>query len=151
MKAAGMGVELLAARTKTIDPTGEGLSSSYVGFIVGGGKTARETCSDRAAQLIAAALGQEIGTFFEDAVFTLDKSPSTRRTETRLSSSALPDRLIDQAELSRFLRKSMSWIDAQIQEAKDRGELWPGLHYVGRSRRFDPVAVLEGQRLQRSA
>ncbi|WP_157877472.1 hypothetical protein [Streptomyces odonnellii] len=146
-----MSVSLLAAKTKEIDPTGEGLSPSYVGFIVGGGKSVRETCSDRAAQLIAAALDREIADFFEDAIFRLDESTSTRRTEPGEGPTALPERLMDQAELSRFLRKSMSWIDAQIQEARARGELWPGLIYVGRSRRFDPAAVLEGQRLQRSA
>ncbi|MFD8970491.1 hypothetical protein ACFV0C_36815 [Streptomyces sp. NPDC059568] len=144
-----MSVELLAAKTKTIDPSGAGLSPSYVGFIVGAGQTARETCSDRAAQLVAAALNQEVGTLFEDAPFTLKESPSPRRTE--ISATPLPNQLMTQVELSDFLRMSMSWIDQQIQEARARGELWPGLHYVGRSRRFDPVAVLEGQRRQRAS
>ena len=56
------------------------------------------------------------------------------------------DMLAVAAELSRFLRKSMSWIDAQITDAKERGERWPGLIYVGRSRRFDPHEVLAGMK-----
>ena len=57
---------------------------------------------------------------------------------------------MDQKELARFLRKSLSWIDKQIQDAKERGEIWPGLIYVGSSRRFDPHAVLDAMR-QRAA
>ncbi|MFE2600164.1 hypothetical protein ACFXCZ_27355 [Streptomyces sp. NPDC059396] len=147
-----MSVDLLAAKTKKIDPSGDGLSPSYVGFIVGAGRTARETCSDRAGQLVAAALGREVGDFFEDDVSTPEKSPSPRRTETpRRKAPPLPDQLMDQPELARFLRKSMSWIDGEIQKSKEEGRIWPGLFYVGKSRRFDPAAVLEGQRRQRAS
>jgi hypothetical protein len=45
----------------------------------------------------------------------------------------------------------MSWIDKQIQEAREQGEIWPGLIYVGSSRRFDPHAVLDAMRKQRTA
>ena len=53
MKAAGLDIPRLAAKTKDVDPTGEGLSRAMVGFIVGSGKTAREECSDRAAELLS--------------------------------------------------------------------------------------------------
>ena len=59
---------------------------------------------------------------------------------------------MDQKELARFLRKSLSWIDKQIQDwARDHEDDWPGLIYVGRSRRFDPHAVLAGLQRQRTA
>jgi hypothetical protein len=152
MKAAGLDIPRLAARTKDVDPTGEGLSRAMVGFIVGAGKTAREECSDRAAELIASALDRELATLFESAVFTLGESTSTRRTHTaERRKPELPEQLMDQRTLARFLRKSSSWIDKQVQEAAERGELWPGLIYVGRSRRFDPHAVLDGMRKQRTA
>lgn len=152
MKAAELDIPRLAARTKEIDPAGEGLSRALVGFIVGGGKSAREECSDRAAELVAAALDQEVTHFFEPLVFTLQESTSTRRSKTRGSvKSELPERLMDQPALAEFLRKSMSWIDKQIQEAKERNEIWPGLIYVGSSRRFDPHAVLDAMRKQRTA
>ncbi|MDX3066908.1 hypothetical protein PV518_32840 [Streptomyces sp. ND04-05B] len=152
MKAAGLDIPRLAARTKGVDPTGEGLSRAMVGFIVGAGKTAREECSDRAAELIASALDREVATLFESAVFTFGESTSTRRTHTaERRKSELPEQLMDQAGLARFLRKSSSWIDKQVQEAAERGDLWPGLIYVGRSRRFDPHAVLDGMRKQRAS
>ncbi|MGI5196531.1 hypothetical protein ACQEVY_23265 [Streptomyces sp. CA-288835] len=152
MKAAGLDIPRLAAKTKEVDPTGEGLSGSYVGFIVGGGKSAREECSDRAAELIATALDKGVTELFEPVVFTLRESTSTRRSQTGESvKSPLPEQLMDQPTLAQFLRKSMSWIDKQIQDAKERGELWPGLIYVGSSRRFDPHAVLDGMRRQRTA
>jgi len=152
MKAAELDIPRLAARTKDVDPTGEGLSKAYVGFITGAGKTAREECSDRAAELIAAALGREVGDFFISPVFTLSESTSTRRSQTsERRKPELPERLMDQRELSGFLRKSPSWIDKQIQEAAEQGEMWPGLIYVGRSRRFDPHAVLAGMQRQRAA
>ncbi|MFF9312205.1 hypothetical protein ACF1BS_14965 [Streptomyces sp. NPDC014748] len=152
MQAAGLDIPTLAAKTKEVDPTGEGLSRSMVGFIVGSGRTAREECSDRAAELIAAALGREVSELFEAPVFTLTESTSTRRSAMgERRKSDLPERLMDQRELAAFLRKSMSWIDAQISEARRRGELWPGLIYVGNSRRFDPHAVLAALRRQRAA
>ena len=151
MKAAGLDIPRLAAKTKDVDPTGEGLSRAMVGFIVGSGKTAREECSDRAAELIATALDRELGTLFASTVFTLRESTSTRRSQTgERRKQELPEQLMDQKELARFLRKSLSWIDKQIQDAKERGEIWPGLIYVGSSRRFDPHAVLDAMR-QRAA
>ncbi|MFE5258285.1 hypothetical protein [Streptomyces coelicoflavus] len=152
MKAAGLDIPSLAAKTKDVDPAREGLSRSLVGFIAGGGKTAREECSDRAAELIAAALGKEVDDLFLTPVFTLTESTSTRRTKIdERSATELPARLMDQAELSTFLRKSRSWIDKQIQESRERGEIWPGLIYVGSSRRFDPHAVLDAMRKQSTA
>lgn len=151
MKAAELDIPRLAAKTKDVDPTGEGLSRAMVGFIVGSGKTAREECSDRAAELIATALDRELGTLFASTVFTLRESTSTRRSQTgERRKQELPEQLMDQKELARFLRKSLSWIDKQIQDAKERGEIWPGLIYVGSSRRFDPHAVLDAMR-QRAA
>jgi hypothetical protein len=153
MKAAGLDIPRLAAKTKEVDPTGEGLSRAMVGFIVGSGKTAREECSDRAAELIASALDRELATLFESTVFTLTESTSTRRSKIEnRRKPELPEQLMDQRELARFLRKSLSWIDKQIQDwARDHEDDWPGLIYVGRSRRFDPHAVLAGLRRQRTA
>ncbi|MGW7196603.1 hypothetical protein [Streptomyces chryseus] len=145
MKAAGLDGTRLAAKTKEVDPTGKGLSPAYVGFIVGGGKTAREECSDRAAKLIATALDREVAELFEDVVLTLRESTSTPRSQTGESAKPLPEQLMDQRELSRFLRKSMSWIDQQIKANPN----WPGLIYVGRSRRFNAIAVLDAMREQR--
>ncbi|MFI7014427.1 hypothetical protein [Streptomyces sp. NPDC050164] len=152
MKAAGLDIPRLAAKTKDVDPTGKGLSAAYVGFIAGQGKTAREECSDRAAELIASALDKEVGDLFgESSLFLTLESTSTRRSQIKGERKPeLPERLMDQRELSEFLRKSRSWIDKQIQDAKQRGETWPGLIYVGSSRRFDPHAVLDAMR-QRAA
>ncbi|MFG2144106.1 hypothetical protein ACGFRG_07890 [Streptomyces sp. NPDC048696] len=151
MQATGLDIPRLAARTKEVDPAGEGLSRALVGFIAGGGKSAREECSDRAADLIAAALNREVDELFEPVVLTLKESTSTRISQVPVPSPALPDRLMDQSELARFLRKSMSWIDKQIQAAQAEGETWPGLIYVGRSRRFNPAVVLDHMRQQRTA
>ncbi|MFD3749698.1 hypothetical protein ACFWVT_05435 [Streptomyces cyaneofuscatus] len=156
IKAAGLDIPHLAARTKELDPTGRGLSPAYVGFIAGTGKSAREDCSERAAELIAQALDQEVTALFEPVFFTVVESTSTSRSAVEVSGKSarkatpLPEQLLDQRELSAYLRKSPSWIDAQIKAAKEAGRTWPGLHYVGRSRRFDPRAVLDGLREQRT-
>ncbi|MGW3166940.1 hypothetical protein ACWC9Q_29600 [Streptomyces sp. NPDC001142] len=152
MRAAGLDIPRLAARTKDVDPEDKGLSASYVGFITGGGKSAREECSDRAADLIATALNRDIEDLFEATFPIPEESTSTRIPEIgRRRRPELPEQLMDQRELSQFLRKSMSWIDKQIQEAQARGDQWPGLIYVGRSRRFDPRAVLDGMQQPRAA
>ncbi|MET7679360.1 hypothetical protein [Streptomyces sp. NPDC005423] len=155
MRASGLDIPRLAARTREIDTEGAGLSKAYVGFITGAGKTAREDCSDRAAELIALALGREVADLFEPTSFPLQDSTFTCKPRIRKAGlKPLPGQLMDQRELAAFLRKSMSWIDQQIQQwalEHDPADPWPGLHYVGRSRRFDPQAVLEGQRQQRVA
>ncbi|WEH40751.1 hypothetical protein [Streptomyces sp. AM 2-1-1] len=155
IQAAGLDIPHLAARTKDVDPTGKGLSPAYIGFIAGRGKSAREDCSDRAAELICKVLGREVTDLFEPVLLTLVESTSTSRSVTPVSGKSgrstkapLPDRLMDQRELAEFLRKSPSWIDAQIKQARQDGHLWPGLIYVGRSRRFDPRAVLAAMREQ---
>jgi len=153
MEAAQLDLSRLAARTKDVDPTGEGLSRAYIGFIAGNGRTAREECSDRAAELIATALDKKVEELFVEPVFTLTESTSTRRPKTgeQRKSELLPERLMDQRELAQFLRKSLSWIDKQVRDSKEQGEIWPGLIYVGSSRRFDPHAVLDAMRKQRTA
>ncbi|MEU0087236.1 hypothetical protein [Streptomyces sp. NPDC006274] len=138
MKASGLSVPRLAAKTREVDPAGKGISAAYVGFIVGQGETAREECSDRAAQLIAAALSRGLDELFETVVFTLRESTSTSRSQSRESQKPLPEQLMKQPELAGFLRKSMSWIDKQIQVDPE----FPVL-YAGRSRRFDPQQVLD--------
>ncbi|MEU9149157.1 hypothetical protein AB0D59_01050 [Streptomyces sp. NPDC048417] len=144
MKAAELDISHLAAATKSVDPTGEGLSRALVGFIAGQGKTAREECSDHAAGLIAAALNKQVGDLFEEpSIFLTSESTYTRRSKIPGRRRQLPAQLMKQHELADFLRKSPSWIDEQIRQAATRGETWPGLFYVGRSRRFDPHAVLE--------
>jgi hypothetical protein len=151
MEAAQLDIPRLAARTKEVDPDGAGLSKALVGFIVGKGKTAREECSDRAAELIAEAIGREVADLFEASICMPTQSTSTRRPKIGERRKPLPERLMDQRELAGFLRKSMSWIDKQIAEAKERNELWPGLIYVGSSRRFDPHAVLDSLRQRTQA
>lgn len=149
MEAAQLDIGRLAAKTKDVDPAGAGLSRALVGFIVGKGKTARDECSDHAAGLIAAALGKQVKDLFEELPLFFDEvSTSTRRSQIPSRRTPLPDQLMDQRQLAEFLRKSMSWIDKQIQEASERDETWPGLFYVGRSRRFDPRAVLDGMQRQ---
>ncbi|WHX19798.1 hypothetical protein QFW82_23505 [Streptomyces malaysiensis subsp. malaysiensis] len=135
MAAAGLDIPRLAAKT--------GLSKSLIGFVAGGGKTAREECSDRTALLIAQALDVPLTDLFETPSLTAAKSTSTSISHSRGVRRSLPDRLMDQPELARWLKKSASWIDKQIQETKDLPEdqRFP-VHYIGRSRRFDPREVL---------
>ncbi|MFY3807616.1 MULTISPECIES: hypothetical protein [Bacteria] len=148
MQAAGLDIPRLAARTKELDP--DGLSKALVGFIVGSGKSAREECSDRAAGIIARALNRPVEELFEsdEPISMPEESTSTRRLQVggrrKPRRKGLPDRLMDQPELATWLKKSMSWIDKQIQETRDlpEGERFP-VHYVGHSRRFDPREVLE--------
>ncbi|MEV8600494.1 hypothetical protein AB0465_11510 [Streptomyces griseoviridis] len=147
MQAAGLDIGRLAARTKEVDPDGRGLSRSLVGFIVGQGKTARDECSDAAAGLIAKALDKPCEDLFTGGTPIPEESTSARRSKTRSRRRApLPEQLLTQREMARFLRKSPSWIDKQIAAAAEAERQWPGLIYVGRSRRFDPHAVLDGMR-----
>ncbi|WP_189106184.1 hypothetical protein [Streptomyces camponoticapitis] len=139
MAAAGLDIPTLAAKT--------GLSKTLIGFTVGKGRSARENCSDRTAELIAKALEVEVDALFEVVNFTLTESTSTRGTRILASRSPLPDRLMDQQELARFLKKSSTWIDRQIRMNPE----WPGLIYAGRARRFDPYAVVDGLRPERTS
>lgn len=56
MDRARLTIEDLAKATKTVDPTGKGVSSATVGHLAGRGKTARERCELSTAWFIAEAL-----------------------------------------------------------------------------------------------
>lgn len=76
MKAAGLTLESLAARTKELDPAGAGVSRSLIGFLtaprasgVSGGRghrsrRYRETTSPETASLIEAACNARPGQLF---------------------------------------------------------------------------------------
>ncbi|MFI2078633.1 XRE family transcriptional regulator [Streptomyces triculaminicus] len=64
MRAAGLSGPKLAAATRHIDPQGKGVSAAAIGFITGCGRTARERCRPRTAQLIADALGHPVHELF---------------------------------------------------------------------------------------
>lgn len=137
MRETGTNIPRLAAAI--------GVSPQLVGFVTGAGKSAREECSDRIAELIAKALDVPLGSIFdtEPPSGVAIRSTSTPRMQMQTSADTpLPQRLMTQAELCDFLRKSPSWVDAEITKARKRGQRWPGLIYVGRDRRFDLQAVL---------
>lgn len=56
MKAAGLSGPKLAEATKTVDPTGKGISPATVGKIAGRGETARDECRLRTAWLMTEVL-----------------------------------------------------------------------------------------------
>jgi hypothetical protein len=137
MREAGMNIPRLASAI--------GVSPQLVGFVAGAGKSAREECSDRTAGLIAEALGKPVGDLFdtEPSFDVALRSTSTPRMQMQTSAGTpLPERLMTQAELATYLRKSKSWIDGEITKARKQGQRWPGLIYVGHERRFDRQAVL---------
>lgn len=64
MREAGLSIPKLAAKTREIDEEGKGLSPALIGFAVSTGSSAREEISDRAAQLMADALGTPVHDLF---------------------------------------------------------------------------------------
>jgi hypothetical protein len=140
MADAGLDIAHLAEATQQVDPTGVGLSRSLIGFIVGRGKSARDECSDRAAELLALALGRPQEDLFdtESPSSVVGESTSTPRVQILMSDSPpLPVQLMTSLQLSDFLQKSASWLEKQVQTDPE----FP-VKYVGRSRRFDPAEVL---------
>ncbi|MFD8596999.1 hypothetical protein ACFV1L_18555 [Kitasatospora sp. NPDC059646] len=136
MQEAGLKIPSLTLATRRVDPTGAGLSQAMVGFIVGSGKTAREECSERAARLLADALGTPITDLFIPELSVVADSTSTPRGEMQTTPNAGPEPLMTERELLAYLRKSGSWLDVEIRE----GRITP--IYAGRSRRFDRQQVL---------
>jgi hypothetical protein len=65
MASAGMSITALAERTKSVDPTGYGVTKSTIGNLHSTGKSARPGCLDRAAELIALALGRPVAELFK--------------------------------------------------------------------------------------
>lgn len=56
MEAAGLSGPELAEATKTVDPTGKGISPATVGRVAGRGKTARDQCELLTAWLMTEVL-----------------------------------------------------------------------------------------------
>jgi predicted DNA-binding transcriptional regulator AlpA len=137
MSTAGLSIPRLAAETKRIDPEG-GLSPALVGFVVGSGISAREECSDRAAHLIAEALGAPVDSLFEtDHVVTATESTSTERASvdmTRTATAPAPiEQMITVRELAQAIKKSRAWIYLQIRDRDTNG--FP-VEYAGNAPRF---------------
>lgn len=122
MSTAGLSIPRLAAETKRIDPDG-GLSSALIGFVVGNGLSAREECSDRAAHLIAEALGAPVDSLFEtDHVVTTTESTSTQRASADMTRTATPiEPMLTVIELATAIKKSRSWIYLQIRDRDNNG------------------------------
>lgn len=151
MTDAGLDIPRLVEATRRVDPEGNGLSRAAIGFLVSRGKSARETCSSHAADLLAEALGVPLGDLFvveESALSAVGESTSTPGVQNVMSEASppLPARLLTSAQLCAFLQKSASWLEKEI--ATDRE--FP-VHYVGRSRRFDQAEVLTHQAEKRRA
>jgi hypothetical protein len=137
MRAAGLTIPGLAEATRRADPNGAGISQSMIGFLVSTGKSAREECSDRAAELISTALDKPITSLFWGDLSVVVDSTSTPRGEMQTTMpDAGPEPLMTAKELLRYLRKSESWLDTEIREERIKPI------YVGRSRRFDRLKVL---------
>lgn len=134
MSTAGLSIPRLAAETKRIDPDG-GLSSSLVGFVVGNGMSAREECSDRAAHLIAEALGAPVDSLFEtDHVVTTTESTSTQRASASMNRTATTvEPMLTVLELAAAIKKSKAWIYGQIRDRNTNG--FP-VEYAGNAPRF---------------
>lgn len=64
MKAASLSIMDIVERTKAADPTGYGVRKSTIGHLVTTGRSARPGCDDRAARMIAAAIGKPLGELF---------------------------------------------------------------------------------------
>lgn len=148
MHDAGLDIPRLVEATQRVDPDGAGLSRSLIGFIVGGGKSAREECSDRAAEILAAALGTPMEDLFvvDAASSVAHESTSTPRAQTMTSDSLpLPPQLMTSSQLCFFLQKSLSWLEKELRDPD-----FP-VHWAGRSRRFIPAEVLDYQAKKRAA
>jgi predicted DNA-binding transcriptional regulator AlpA len=138
MSAAGLSIPRLAAETKRIDPDG-GLSAALVGFIAGAGSSAREECSDRAALLIAEALGAPVDSLFEaDLIAAPSTSTSTERASEDVPTVTVLEPMVTVAELAGLIRKSRSWVYERIRDREVNG--FP-VEYAGNSPRFDYGAV----------
>jgi hypothetical protein len=64
MKAAGLSIMDVVERTQAADPTGYGVKKSTIGHLRTTGRSARPGCDDRAARLIAEAIGVDVDTLF---------------------------------------------------------------------------------------
>jgi predicted DNA-binding transcriptional regulator AlpA len=138
MEEAGLSGPTLAAATKAVDPEGKGISPAMVGFITGTGKSARDECSERAADLIAMALNKPTSRFFETTDVAADlESTSTPREQTQMRPTEQQiEGLVDLTTLTKLIGKSKSWIYEQ-RIAHPRGSEHPfPIRYAGQSPRF---------------
>jgi hypothetical protein len=149
MAEAGLDIPHLVEATRRVDADGVGISRAYIGFLVGTGKSAREECSDRAAELLALALDKPVDRLFAigTPLSVVAESTSTPRVQIMTSDSppALPPQLMTSKQLCAFLQKSASWLEKELKDCN-----FP-VHWAGRSRRFIPTEVLAYQADKRKA
>lgn len=143
MQAAGLDIKALAAKTAEVDPEGRGVGKTLIGYMVGTGKSAREEHSDRAAILIAEALGKPVASLFvQDASSMTIESASTRRMQSDMPETAPLEPLVDVKALNAVIGKSETWVLRQ-RRAYPLGHATPfPVHYVGRTPKYRISEVL---------
>lgn len=142
MHQAGLDIKTLAAKTAQVDPEGRGVGKTLIGYMVGTGKSAREEHSDRAAILIAEALGVPVGSLFiQDAPSAPSESPSTRRMQNMTESGPL-EPLVDGKALNRVIDKSESWLYRQRRMFPPTHETPFPVHYIGHRPKYRVSEVL---------
>lgn len=138
MKHAGLSVAALAAKTREVDPEGRGLSKAAVGFAVSEGQSGRDELSDRAAALIAAALGvAEELLFHEDTPEAPIATPSRLRSEMPApAQQAEIEPFVSLKTLCGLTEKSRDWYFDQ-RRLHPPGSVTPfPVHWFGSSPRY---------------
>lgn len=149
MAAAGLRIETLAAATKAADPAGRGVGRASIGFLVATGASGRERLSDRAAELVAAALGEPVAHFFapDDVAMPAQYASTSRMSSTpavdigpkaearrRRGSTAEP--MLTLAEEGELIGRSKSWF-YEMRRSFPATHATPfPIHYAGKSPRF---------------
>lgn len=83
MDQAGWTIHSLARRTAELDPSGSGVNWRTIGFLVSQGASGRDTCTERTANLIAAALGVPLDDLFVARTSPIVQAPtSAQRRES---------------------------------------------------------------------
>ncbi|MFC1410355.1 helix-turn-helix transcriptional regulator [Streptacidiphilus sp. N1-12] len=149
MAAAGLKIDALAAATKAVDPAGRGVGRATIGFVVATGASARERMSDRAATLLADALGAPVERLFApDDISMPAEYASTSRTgttgavetgtarKTRRAPRSSAEPLLTLAEEAELIGRSKSWF-YEMRRLYPRAHATPfPIHYAGKSPRF---------------
>lgn len=155
MAAAGLKINDLVAATKTVDPTGRGVGRASIGFLVATGASGRDRLSDRAAELVAAALSAPVEHLFtpDDVAMpaeyastsqmstgsTVDIAPQAAARRRRGSTAEPMLTLEEEGEL---IGRGKTWFYRMRQHFPATHATPFPIHYAGKSPRFVHSEVL---------
>lgn len=146
LRTRGLSLARVAELTRDADPEGRGVAVATLGFLVATGSSARETCTERVAHLIAEALDMAPEMLFSSPdiqSFGMPGLSTDRGTQSTKAGSGMPD-LADVAWNHVSAQRMADILQMHVRTLHEHTKADPDFPHLkaGRKYKYHPATVL---------